>query len=66
MKHKLNPVLDAQLNRNRQRRGGHRRNFSDGRISSTVTDHLGDDVSRDDETDIETDDHQPVFSSYFA
>merc|ERR1719317_197271 len=44
MKHKLNPVLDAQLNRNRQRRGGHRRNFSDGRISSTVTDHLGDDV----------------------
>jgi len=44
MKHKLNPVLDAQLNRNRQRRGGHRRNFSDGRISSAVTDHLGDDV----------------------
>ena len=45
MKHKLNPVLDAQLNRNRQRRGGHRRNLSDGRISSAITDHLGEDVS---------------------
>merc|ERR550532_1588274 len=31
MKHKLNPVLDAQLNRNRSRRHlGHRRNLSDG------------------------------------
>ena len=39
MKHKLNPVLDAQLNRNRSRRMGHRRNLSDGG-------HIGEDVSR--------------------
>ena len=38
MKHKLNPVLDAQLNRNRARRMGHRRNLSDGG-------HVGEDVS---------------------
>ena len=39
MKHKLNPVLDAQLNRNRSRRHlGHRRNLSDGG-------HVGEDVS---------------------
>ena len=44
MKHKMNPVLDAQLNRNRQRQRGHRRNLSDGRISS-ATEHLGEDVS---------------------
>lgn len=41
MKHKLNPVLDAQLNRNRKTRG-HRRNFSDGRISTSLTDNIGD------------------------
>ena len=44
MKHKMNPVMDAQLNRNRQRQRGHRRNLSDGRISS-ATEHLGEDVS---------------------
>jgi hypothetical protein len=44
MKHKLNPVLDAQLNRNRKVRG-HRRNFSDGRITSSLTDNMVDDVS---------------------
>ena len=38
MKHKLNPVLDAQLNRNRSRRLGHRRNLSDGG-------HVAEDVS---------------------
>ena len=40
----MNPVMDAQLNRNRQRQRGHRRNLSDGRISS-ATEHLGEDVS---------------------
>ena len=44
MKHKLNPVMDAQLNRTRQRQRGHRRNMSDGRISS-ATDYMGEDVS---------------------
>jgi hypothetical protein len=44
MKHKLNPVLDAQLNRNRKVRG-HRRNFSDGRITSSLTDNMVNDVS---------------------
>jgi hypothetical protein len=44
MKHKLNPVMDAQLNRNRARQRGHRRNLSDGRISS-ATEHIGEDVS---------------------
>jgi len=43
MKHKMNPVMDAQLNRNRQRQRGHRRNLSDGRISS-ATEHLGEDI----------------------
>ncbi len=37
MKHKLNPVMDAQLNRNR-RMNRHRRNLSDGG-------HIGEDVS---------------------
>eukprot|EP00095_Tigriopus_kingsejongensis_P004424 maker-scaffold1224_size54636-snap-gene-0.11 protein:Tk04424 transcript:maker-scaffold1224_size54636-snap-gene-0.11-mRNA-1 annotation:"lrr domain-containing protein" len=41
MKHKLNPVLDAQLNRNRRTRG-HRRNLSDPRFSTSLTDSLGD------------------------
>ena len=45
MKHKTNPVLDALLNRQRTRQRGHRRNMSDGRISS-ATEHLGEDVSR--------------------
>ena len=44
MKHKLNPVLDAQLNRNRKVRG-HRRNFSDGRITSSLTDNMADEVN---------------------
>jgi hypothetical protein len=44
MKHKLNPVLDAQLNRNRKVRG-HRRNFSDGRLTSSLTDNMADEVS---------------------
>jgi len=52
MKHKLNPVLDAQLNRNRYRSStatplagvgattvrGHRRNLSDPRFSTSLTD----------------------------
>eukprot|EP00094_Tigriopus_californicus_P005056 TCALIF_04870-PA protein Name:"Protein of unknown function" AED:0.14 eAED:0.13 QI:0/0.44/0.3/0.8/1/1/10/0/705 len=42
MKHKLNPVLDAQLNRNRRTRG-HRRNLSDPRFSTSLTDSLGED-----------------------
>ena len=44
MKHKLNPVMDAQLNKTRQRQRGHRRNMSDGRISS-ATEYMGEDVS---------------------
>lgn len=40
MKHKLNPVMDAQLNRARRLRG-HRRNLSDPRFSTSLTDSLG-------------------------
>jgi hypothetical protein len=40
MKHKLNPVLDAQLSRHTRRRGGHRRNYSDGRITTSLTDGM--------------------------
>ncbi len=43
MKHKLNPVLDAQLNRNRRLRG-HRRNLSDPRFSTSLTDSYVDDL----------------------
>ena len=38
MKRSTNPVLDAQMNRTRARRLGHRRNLSDGG-------HVGEDVS---------------------
>ena len=52
MKHKMNPILDAQLNRNRSRNafnGGnskaHRRNFSDPKFSTSLTDsYNADDV----------------------
>ena len=37
MKHKMNPVLDAQLNRRRGFRG-HKRNLSDPRFSTSLTD----------------------------
>ncbi len=44
MKHKLNPVLDAQLNRSRGRYSrGHRRNLSDPRFSTSLTDSYVDD-----------------------
>jgi hypothetical protein len=38
MKHKLNPVLDAQLNRGRRGFRGHKRNFSDPRFSTSLSD----------------------------
>ncbi|XP_071744067.1 uncharacterized protein [Lepeophtheirus salmonis] len=44
MKHKLNPVMDAQLNRNRRYRG-HRRQLSDPRMTSTLTDNFEDEYS---------------------
>ena len=37
MKHKMNPVLDAQLNRRRGYRG-HKRNLSDPRFSTSLSD----------------------------
>ena len=45
MKHNLNPVMNAQLDRNRRMKT-HRRNLSDPRFSTSLTDSLGDeDVS---------------------
>ena len=41
MKHNLNPVMNAQLDRNRRIRT-HRRNLSDPRFSTSLTDSLGD------------------------
>ena len=38
MKHKMNPVLDAQLNRGRRGYRGHKRNLSDPRFSTSLTD----------------------------
>ena len=48
MKHKMNPVLDAQLNRRRGFRG-HKRNMSDPRFSTSLTDeyYTEDEVSQD-------------------
>ena len=40
MKHNLNPVMNAQLDRNRRIRT-HRRNLSDPRFSTSLTDSLG-------------------------
>ena len=47
MKHKMNPVLDAQLNRRRGFRG-HKRNLSDPRFSTSLTDeyYTEDEVSQ--------------------
>lgn len=42
MKHNLNPVMNAQLDRNRRIRT-HRRNLSDPRFSTSLTDSLGED-----------------------
>ena len=45
MKHHVNPVMNAQLDRNRRIRT-HRRNLSDPRFSTSLTDSLGElDVS---------------------
>jgi hypothetical protein len=45
MKHNLNPVMNAQLDRNRRLKT-HRRNLSDPRFSTSLTDSLADeDVS---------------------
>jgi hypothetical protein len=41
MKHNLNPVMNAQLDRNRRMKT-HRRNLSDPRFSTSLTDSLGD------------------------
>jgi len=43
MKHNLNPVMNAQLDRNRRqgRHIGHRRNMSDPRFSTSLTDGYG-------------------------
>ena len=46
MKHNLNPVMNAQLDRNARRQGrhiGHRRNLSDPRFSTSLTDAYGED-----------------------
>ena len=50
MKHKMNPILDAQLNRRRGFRG-HKRNLSDPRFSTSLTDeyYTEDEVSQSDE-----------------
>ena len=40
MKHNLNPVMNAQLDRNRRFKG-HRRNLSDPRFSTSLTDAYG-------------------------
>ena len=40
MKHNLNPVMNAQLDRNRRIRT-HRRNLSDPRFSTSLTDSFG-------------------------
>ena len=47
MKHKMNPILDAQLNRRRGFRG-HKRNLSDPRFSTSLTDeyYTEDEVSQ--------------------
>ena len=42
MKHNLNPVMNAQLDRNRRFKG-HRRNLSDPRFSTSLTDAYGED-----------------------
>ena len=42
MKHNLNPVMNAQLDRNRRIRT-HRRNLSDPRFSTSLTDAYGTD-----------------------
>ena len=41
MKHNLNPIMNAQLDRNRRTRT-HRRNLSDPRFSTSLTDSLND------------------------
>ena len=48
MKHNLNPVMNAQLDRNRRFKT-HRRNLSDPRFSTSLTDAYGEDeVNLDD------------------
>ena len=42
MKHNLNPVMNAQLDRNRRFKT-HRRNLSDPRFSTSLTDAYGED-----------------------
>ena len=41
MKHNLNPIMNAQLDRNRRTRT-HRRNLSDPRFSTSLTDSIND------------------------
>lgn len=60
MKHNLNPVMNAQLDRNRRIRT-HRRNLSDPRFSTSLTDSLG-----EDEVNIIYHFHEKIVSQNFS